>query len=332
MTRYPDGESYPYGKSFLANEGPLILPEYFKDFKVVRPLGRGRSSRVFQLASPTGKDYALKVTICSTPHQTNSAIREYALLQRLSGCPHVIRVYDFRLEVSPRGLVSAWLLEEYAGVLNVWNPAFSFPSRLKAAVAVCEALIEIKKRGVAHLDIKPANVFRGKDGLWKLGDFSHAMPLSALGQISGVVGSPGYIAPETRTRRHYSEQTDIYSMGIFLYRLFTGELPFPPDRPETPQPPFPRRALPDALYRVISTAANDDPEERFPTFEALLDALMSLQRSDLPPEGSLNTKGRPDDRPPTQGAIHTFGDTFSFGSGEGGRYWYAEATWSTLGG
>ena len=333
MTFQPVSDPYPYDESFLSSDSPLILPEYFRDFKVARPLGRGRYSRVFQVTSPAGTDYALKVTVCSTPHLTNSAIREYALLRRLSGCPHIINAHDFRLEVSPRGLVSAWLLEEYAGVLNVANAHFSSASRLKAAVSVCDALIEGKRRGVAHLDVKPANVFRSRDGKWKLGDFSHAMPVSNLDQVCSAVGSPGYIAPEVLREKRYSELSDIYSMGIFLYRLFTGELPFRPEGPAIPSGAFPKKQLPARLYRVITTAARLVPEDRYPSFEDLRAALAALDSGDLPPDGSISVP-RPHvvkDFCP-QSMLHTFGDTFSFGEGGSGRYWYAEATWSTLGG
>ncbi len=333
MTFQTAQDPYPYDESFLSSDSPLILPEYFKDYKVARPLGRGRYSRVFQLTSPAGKDYALKVTVCSTPHLTNSAIREYALLQRLSECPHIINAYDFRLEVSPRGLVSAWLLEEYAGVLNVANAHFSSLSRLKAAISVCDALIESKKRGVAHLDVKPANVFRSRDGKWKLGDFSHAMPVSCLDRVSGTVGSPGYIAPKVLKENRYSELSDIYSMGIFLYKLFTGELPFRPESPAIPSGAFPKKQLPKALFRVITTAARLVPEDRYSSFGELRAALAELDAGDLPPDGSVSVpRPRAEGDPRPQSMIHTFGDTFSFSEDGSGRYWYAEATWSTMGG
>ena len=141
------------------DEDSLFLPEYYRDLSVLRLIGRGRASKVYLVENPAGKKAALKVTMCTTPRLTNSAIREYAFLQRLSGSSRVLEGYDFRLESSPRGIMTAWLLEESAQVLSADDPALTARDRLAVGVSVCEAMIDCRRKGIAHLDIKQSNVF-----------------------------------------------------------------------------------------------------------------------------------------------------------------------------
>ncbi len=327
LTRFTDDES-------------LYLPEYFHDVRVLRLIGRGRSSMVYLVENPAGKKAALKVTLCSTPHLTNSAIREYAFLQRLSGSLRVLEGYDFRLETSPRGIMTAWLLEESAQVLSADDPRLNARDRLGAGISVCEAMIDCRRKGIAHLDIKQSNVFRGCDGTWKIGDFSHSARLNHLGNLHNAVGSPGYMAPEVFSAHRFSQQSEVYSIGILLYRLFTGSLPFKcdavnPCRPSEEEA-LPRAGLSDALYGLLEKAAAYRPQDRYPTFEALRSDLRSLHSRDLPRDCDIRAFTRPGPgalkpEEDSRSLPHTMGHTFSFENRADTTYWFAETTWSTEG-
>ena len=237
-----------------ADDDTLFLPEYYRDLTVLHLIGRGRSSKVYLVENPVGKKAALKVTMCTTPRLTNSAIREYAFLQRLSGSSRVLEGYDFRLESSPRGIMTAWLLEESAQVLSADDPTLTAWDRLAVGVSVCEAMIDCRRKGIAHLDIKQSNVFHGLDGVWKVGDFSHSARSNHLGRLHTAVGSPGYMAPEVYTRHCFSQQSEIYSTGVLLYRLFAGSMPFKCDaaRPcRSEDESADRAGLSEPLWRIL---------------------------------------------------------------------------------
>ena len=324
----------------LSDEDALYLPEYFRDLSVLRLLGRGRASKVYLVKNPAGKKAALKVTRCTTPHLTNSAIREYAFLQRMSSSPRVLTGYDFRLEISPGGTVTAWLLEEIAHTLSADDPALSAQDRLAVGISVCEALIDCRRKGIAHLDVKQSNVFRGNDGVWKLGDFSHSARVSHLNRLRSPIGSPGYMAPEVFGSRLYSQQSDIYSAGVLIWRLFTGSMPFECDaaRPcRGEDDVLPDRALSEPLLNVLRRATAWRPEDRFASFEEFRNSLAALHARDLPRRDAIRafTRTVPEGNPPSgegNSVSLTMGNTFSFENRPDSAYWYAEATWTTAGG
>ncbi|MBR4502955.1 MAG: protein kinase [Clostridia bacterium] len=321
------------------DEDSLFLPEYYRDLSILHLIGRGRAGKVYLVENPAGKKAALKVTMCTTPRLTNSAIREYAFLQRMSGSSRVLEGYDFRLEVSPRGVMTAWLLEESAQVLSADDPTLTARDRLAVGVSVCEAMIDCRRKGIAHLDIKQSNVFHGLDGVWKVGDFSHSARLNHLGRLHSAVGSPGYMAPEVYARHRFSQQSEIYSTGVLLYRLFAGSMPFPcdashPCRSEDDRAE--RAGLSDPLWQILEKATAFRPEDRYPSFEALRGDLRSLHTRDLPTVSELHSftrkiSGDPRSAGDSCTLPRTMGHTFSFENRSDSPYWYAEETWSTEG-
>ncbi len=322
-----------------ADESALFLPEYYRDLTVLHLIGRGRASKVYLVENPAGKKAALKVTMCDTPRMTNSAIREYAFLQRLSGSSRVLEGYDFRLESSPRGIMTAWLLEESAQVLSADDPALTARDRLAVGVSVCEAMIDCRRKGIAHLDIKQSNIFHGLDGVWKVGDFSHSARSNHLDRLHTAVGSPGYMAPEVYAEHRFSQRSEIYSTGVLLYRLFAGSMPFKCDaaRPCRAEDECADRAgLSDPLWRILEKATSYRPEDRYPSFEALRGDLRALHTRDLPSAGEIRSFTRQisgDPLSPGNGGTlpRTMGHTFSFENQADSPYWYAEETWSTEG-
>ena len=323
-----------------AEEDSLCLPAYFHDLTVNRLLGRGRSGKVYLVENPAGKKAALKVTFCSTPRLTNSAIREYAFLQRMSGSLRVLTCYDFRLETSPRGVMSAWLLEEIAHTLSADDPSLTARERLAVGISLCDALIDCRLKGIAHLDVKQSNVFRGADGIWKLGDFSHSARISHLSRIHSPVGSPGYMAPEVFSDCRFSQQSDIYSAGVLIFRLFTGFMPFRCDavRPSRGEDDIlPTEGLTPPLKQILCRATAYRPEDRYATFEELRGDLLALHTRDLPRSSDILafTARTPDNGCPPAGSqtlTGSMGHTFSFENRSDAAYWYAEPTWSTEGG
>jgi serine/threonine protein kinase len=170
-----------------------------------------------------------------------------------------------------------------------------------------DTLEYVHQHGVVHRDVKPENILIGPDGRVRLTDFgiaartgSHRLTLSHL---SDVVGTPDYMAPEQVRGERGDARTDVYALGVLLYELLTGVVPYPTDdahdaaqRKERTDPPLVRVRRPDvpqglevALYRALRRR----PIERYESMAALRRDLSHLDDVRLP------EKYEPDEPPPT---------------------------------
>ncbi|GAB2734736.1 protein kinase domain-containing protein [Streptomyces bullii] len=178
---------------------------------------------------------------------------------------------------------------------------------LKITADVLAALEISHEMGLVHRDIKPGNVMMTKRGVVKVMDFGIARAMqsgvTSMTQTGMVVGTPQYLSPEQALGRGVDARSDLYSVGVMLFQLVTGRLPFDADSPlaiayahvqeEPPVPSSVNRSLPPAVDALIARALKKNPNERFPSAEAMRGECLRVAASFRPAPPSIVPGAQP---------------------------------------
>jgi serine/threonine protein kinase len=261
------------------------LQEHIGKYPIVREIGSGATSRVYHARDPFAeRDVAVKVFLFTEqvdPHTERMMHKAFLAEASLAGKlnhPHIVDIYDAVAEPDHSYLVMEYVpgstLEAHSEVDSLLPL-----SKVVEIIFKCIRALEYAfQHGVIHRDIKPGNILLSESGETKVGDFGasfqqrHGMEST---QITGI-GSPAYMSPEQVRMEALNHQTDIYSLGVVMYRLLTGRLPFEvatqaaltyailntvPRRPMALRPD-----LPEILDQIVMRAIQKDPAERYKTW------------------------------------------------------------------
>src|SRR5262245_4058814 len=207
------------------------LPQRIGKYDVIKELGRGTAGVVYLARDAfAGRDVAIKAFT-----QTGAAglqgryrslfLNEAALVGKLSH-PHIVQLLDVSVEEAQSYIV----MEYVAGKTLAFHTTaehFLVPEKVVEVIfKVSRALEYMHRHGVIHRDIKPANILVTEDFDVKVADFGIAVLADATRTNLVNVGSPAFMSPEQLQEQPLTHQTDIYSLGVVLYNLLTGRLPF----------------------------------------------------------------------------------------------------------
>ena len=234
-------------------------------FEIVRELGRGGFGVVYEaLDRELGRSVAFKLlrgSVLPTGREER-LLREAEAAARLSH-PNIVTLFDMgRCEYGPYLVLE--LLHGKTLSERLTGGTLPLGEALRVAVEVARALSHAHARGIVHRDLSAGNVFLCDDGHVKLLDLGMAQ---AFGQRKVDGGTPAYMAPEQWRGAPEDERTDVFALGVMLYRMLAGEPPFPDDEGRSASGNRPARTLevPEAptLSGVVARMLAKDPVDRY---------------------------------------------------------------------
>ncbi len=331
-------------------------------YRVLRFIDAGGTAEVYEAERiTTGKRVALKLlhaALASKPELMESFLQE-AQLVSLIAHPNIVAIQDFGTLTTGAGPVHYMVMELLDGstlATEIGRDRMSPLLALQYAMQTCEGLAAAHTRDVVHCDIKPANIFLQRvpdsnDRIVKILDLGLGRLLARSAAVglddSGIVaGTPEYMSPEQAMGRPLGPASDIYAMGVTIYELLLGEVPFSDAshvkvlnmHVRTP-PPWPEeraeaRGLPPGTRDVVWKALAKDPAHRQGSMLELQSELAALARHEksrastrsvqgatpsMVP-GSMRQRARPVSTQPKEVVRKTHGGFEATEAGSGGRW------------
>jgi len=267
------------------SEGAVFASRY----EILGPLGRGGMGMVYKAFDrELGETVAIKVLrpdVARESGRVEQRFRSEIRLARRVRHRNVCSVYG---DGEDRGLL--YICMEHVEGENLARAAreaggLATEAAWSATLQVADGLRAIHEVGVVHRDLKTANLMRDQKGVVRVMDFGIAKQCGAPGGVTvtatgTLMGTPEYMSPEQLRGDDVDFRTDLYSLGVVTYELFTGMLPFQGDTPvativrQLHDPPFlDVPALPGPLRPVLARALAKDPVDRYPSADEMRRAL-----------------------------------------------------------
>jgi serine/threonine-protein kinase len=270
-------------------------------YRVIAPLGAGGMAAVYQAYQPGVDRYvALKILprhLAQDPQFVARFQHEARVIASLQH-PHILPVFDFGEADGYTYLVMPFVA---GGTLADTLRGQPLPvAQVRRIIAeLGDALDYAHSRGIIHRDVKPSNVLLDGRGNCLLTDFGIAKIVAGTVQLTlpgGIIGTPAYMSPEQAQGATIDQRSDIYALGVLLYELTTGRVPFTAETPlaivlKHPHDPLPpprtlNPSLSEALERVILKALAKEPNDRFQTaaeFVRAVQATTGGESEQVPP-------------------------------------------------
>ena len=291
------------------SRGSMFQPgETVGQYEILEPAGEGGFARIYKARSPEGAIVALKfpmIDLIGDIATYERFLREFKIGQKLN---HHAFAHMIALSDSPYG---PYIVQEFIEGVSLRSrftdkQPLPLEEALNIADQIADALAHIHARGVVHRDLKPDNVIIGPDGKIHILDLGNALFERARRVtwriFSDAMGTPDYISPEQIQGKRGDNRTDIYALGIILYEMLTGVVPFQADNPFaamnlrlTSTPVSPRSlnsSVPAGIAAITMKCIRREPDERYERADQLLHDLKRYEELDLsefvfPPEKTV---------------------------------------------
>jgi serine/threonine protein kinase len=273
-------------------------------YKIISQIGSGGMALVYKAQDLSlGRLVAVKLLrerYTGEAHFLDRFLHEARAAANLTH-PNIVTVHDFGEDAGRYYMVMEFIEgQDLKAIIRAGGP-FSVDRTLDFATQMCAGVGYAHRAGLVHCDLKPQNVLVTADGRVKVTDFGIARALSTIRpdeQNEIVWGSPQYFSPEQAAGESPTPASDVYSIGIVLYEMLTGRLPFQAENPQAlammhlrDEPPplsLYNPSVPEAMERIIRKVLAKEPSARYRTADQLGHILLSYKD-----RGADMTAGRP---------------------------------------
>lgn len=268
------------------------------DYRIVKQLGQGGMATVYK-AYHANLDRYVAIKVLHPSFREDETFferfrREARIVAQLEH-PHIVPVYDFS-QVNEQPYLVMKFIEGETLKYHAKREALSLEQTLKYMTAIAQALTYAHNKGILHRDVKPSNVMIDKEDTPYLADFGLAR-MATRGESTMsqdvLIGTPNYISPEqAQGAQDLGPGTDIYSLGIMLYEVVVGRVPFSADTPYAvihdhiykplPIPSQVNPTVPPAVETVLLKSLAKEPKDRYQSAVGMIDAFrVAVQEADL---------------------------------------------------
>lgn len=281
--------TYPRSKKELTI-GQIFAGRY----QVIEEVGRGGMGVVYKVFDKEIKEkLALKLLnpAIVTDEKMVERFRNELKLARKISHRHVCRMFDLNEAEGTRYIAMEYVPGEDLKSSMKRMGQLSLGKTILIAKQICEGLAEAHRLSVVHRDLKPSNIMIDREGKVRIMDFGIARSFEAEG-VTGpraMIGTPKYMSPEQVEGRRVDQRSDLYSLGVILYEMVVGRVPFEGKtglsialKHKTEAPPDPRRfnpQLPLDLSRLILRCLEKDRERRYQRAEDVISDLEKIEKS-----------------------------------------------------
>jgi len=304
-----------HGKADSADTAASFGPEFLAQYEMVRPLGRGGMGAVY-LMRQVRLDRLVAVKVIRDDRFTEAQVQQLFIEARILAAlnhPNIVTIHDVGTDGKIPHMVCEFVDGESLTYRLKRAPALSLPDMLLLVLQILDGLKAAHDKGIIHRDLKPDNVLLTRGGWPKINDFGLARSLTqSEGLLAGTIsGTPRYMSPEQCRGLPTTAASDLYSLGVLLFELFTGHPPF--RGPTTADylyqhlhepPPDIRSTLPDfpsTLQMLLTKTLEKDSALRLSDClscsKAVLDSYRALTSTRGPVAGSV-----------TGGSAHRLGE------------------------
>ena len=265
-------------------------------YEIIEEIGRGGMGWVYKVYDQRiDEKIAIKLinpAVAQDPTVIERFRNELKIARKIIH-KNVCRMYELNDDEDRQFITMEFIQGEDLKSLISRIGQLTFRKTIAVARQICEGLAEAHAIGIVHRDLKPQNIMIDLKGNVRITDFGIAQTLQSKGltQTGMIIGTPEYMSPEQVDGIAVDQRSDVYSLGIILYQMLTGNVPFEGQTPlslamkhKTENPVAPRMIngfIPEPLERLILKCLEKDPNKRYQTVQELNEDLALIEK-DLP--------------------------------------------------